>query len=80
MGNILDKFKEVVEEKKQIDTSKKLRIGIIGTGWIAEAHVDGYKRMPDVEIVAAADLIRESGSFHEENGAWRCGHQVLSKS
>ena len=57
MGNILDKFKEVVEEKKQIDTSKKLRIGIIGTGWIAEAHVDGYKRMPDVEIVAAADLI-----------------------
>lgn len=37
MGNILDKFKEVVEEKKQIDTSKKLRIGIIGTGWIAEA-------------------------------------------
>lgn len=57
MGNILDKFKEVVEEKKEIDTSKKLRVGIIGTGWIAEAHIEGYKRMPDVEIVAAADLI-----------------------
>ena len=40
-----------------IDTSKKLRIGIIGCGWIAEAHMDSYLRMPDVEIVAGADLI-----------------------
>ncbi len=57
MGSILDKFKENTEEPKAIDASRKLRIGIIGTGWIAEAHVDGYKRMADVDIVAAADLI-----------------------
>lgn len=36
---------------------KKLKVGIIGTGWIAESHIESYKRMPDVEIVAGADLI-----------------------
>ena len=45
------------QEKKAIDTSKKLRVGIIGTGWIAEQHIISYKKMPDVEIVAGADLI-----------------------
>ena len=36
---------------------KKVRVGIIGTGWIAGAHVEQYNQMPDVEIVACADLI-----------------------
>ena len=35
----------------------KLRIGIIGTGGIANAHVNAYKNFPDVEIVAGADLV-----------------------
>ncbi len=54
--NILDQFKEN-QEVKTIDTSKKLKVGIIGTGWIADAHIVEYKRMPDVEIVAGADLV-----------------------
>ncbi len=54
-GN-LDAFKSD-QEVKTIDTSKKLRVGIIGCGWIAEAHVIHYKEMPDVEIVALADLV-----------------------
>lgn len=41
----------------EVDATRKLKIGIIGTGWIAEAHIQSYKRMPDVEIVAGADLI-----------------------
>ncbi len=45
------------EEVKTVDTSKKLKVGIIGTGWIAESHVDSYKKMPDVEVVALADII-----------------------
>ncbi|MBQ8208352.1 MAG: Gfo/Idh/MocA family oxidoreductase [Clostridia bacterium] len=45
------------QEVKTVDTSKKMRVGIIGTGWIAEAHIEAYKRQPDVELVAAADLI-----------------------
>ena len=44
-------------EAKAIDTSRILKIGIIGTGWIAEAHIESYKQMDDVDIVAAADLI-----------------------
>ena len=57
MGSILDKFKEDNSEEKVIDTNRKVRVGIIGTGWIAEAHVKAYQKCPDVEIVAAADLI-----------------------
>lgn len=52
-----------------VDTSKKLRVGIIGTGWIAEAHIESYKNMPDVEIVAAADLIPgKAEKFMEDYG------------
>ena len=47
----------VTSEAADIDTSRKLRIGIIGTGWIAESHIVNYKKMPDVEIVAGADLV-----------------------
>ena len=36
---------------------KKMRIGIIGTGGIAECHLRSYLKMPDVEIVAGADLV-----------------------
>ncbi len=54
--NILDRFKESTEEKV-VDTSKKVRVGIIGTGWIAEAHLMSYLNQPDVEIVAGADLV-----------------------
>ncbi len=56
MTGILDQFKEN-QEVKTIDASKKLKVGIIGTCWIADAHITEYKKMPDVEIVAGADLI-----------------------
>ena len=52
----LDAFKEN-QEITVVDASKKVKIGIIGTGWIAESHISSYKKMPDVEIVAMADLI-----------------------
>lgn len=51
--NAFEKDQEVVT----IDASKKLKIGIIGTGWIAGAHIEEYKKMPDVEIIAGADLV-----------------------
>jgi predicted dehydrogenase len=53
---VLSQFKQEVVEEKQ-ETGKKLKIGIIGTGWIAESHIQSYKLMEDVEVVAAADLI-----------------------
>ena len=52
-----------------IDTDRKLRIGIIGCGWIAAAHLDSYKRMPDVEIVAGCDLIPgKAAKFFKDGG------------
>ena len=55
--SILDAFKNAPKETKERDLSKKVKVGIIGTGWIAEAHVNAYKKCPDVEIVALADLV-----------------------
>jgi len=52
----LDAFKEN-QESVSVDASRKLRIGIIGTGWIAGSHMNAYKHQPDVEIVAGADLV-----------------------
>lgn len=57
MSDILNRFEETGKEESVIDTSKKVKIGIIGTGWIAEAHMYEYVKMPDVEIVAFADII-----------------------
>lgn len=52
----LDAFKEN-HDVEVIDASKKVKVAIIGTGWIAESHVKALKKMPDVEIVALADLV-----------------------
>jgi predicted dehydrogenase len=54
--NILNDYK-LNQEKVEIDTSRVLKVGIIGTGWIASAHMESYLKMPDVEVVAGADLI-----------------------
>jgi len=37
--------------------AKKLRIGIIGTGGIASAHLHSYRRMENVEIVGGSDIV-----------------------
>ena len=55
--SVLDAYKNTSKSEETIDASKKLRVGIIGTGWIAEAHIRSYLKQPDVEIVAGADLI-----------------------
>ena len=53
----LDKFKDLKETAQEVDRSKKLRIAIVGTGWIAEAHIKNYLKMEDAEIVAACDIV-----------------------
>ena len=68
MANVLDAFKES-QEVAVIDASKKIRVGIIGTGWIADAHIASYLRQPDVEIVAGADLIPgKAAAFFAKHG------------
>ncbi|MBQ7109290.1 MAG: Gfo/Idh/MocA family oxidoreductase [Clostridia bacterium] len=65
---ILDAF--MYDQSEQvIDETKKVKIGIIGTGWIAEAHIEQYLQMPDVEIVAGADLVPgKAKAFFEKFG------------
>jgi len=53
---VLSAFTQAVREEREY-AKEKLKVGIIGTGWIAEAHVESYLKQPDVEIVAMADLI-----------------------
>lgn len=53
---ILNQFKDI-QDDTVVDTNKRMRVGIIGTGWIADAHIKSYLRMPDVDIVAGADII-----------------------
>lgn len=67
--NILDRFDKVFTEEKEVDASKKIKVGIIGCGWIAEAHVKSYLKCPDVEIVAGADLIPgKAEKFFKDQG------------
>ncbi|MBQ6678804.1 MAG: Gfo/Idh/MocA family oxidoreductase [Lachnospiraceae bacterium] len=65
----LDAFKGDAKKEEKIDLSKKVKIGIIGTGWIAGNHMEEYLKMPDVEVVAAADLIPgKAEAFMEKFG------------
>ena len=54
---------------ESVDTSRKLRVGIIGCGWIAGSHIKAYLNQPDVEIVAGADLVPgKAAAFFEKYG------------
>ncbi len=58
-----------VRETKTISADKKLRVGIIGCGWIADSHMYSYLPQPDVEIVAGCDLIPgKAKAFMEKHG------------
>ena len=54
---VLNKFTQDKHEDKPTANGRRLRVGIIGTGGIANAHIQSYLRMPDVDLVAGADLI-----------------------
>ena len=55
--DVLTNIEAPKEEACTACTGRKLKIGIIGTGWIAGSHIMSYLKQPDVEIVAGADLI-----------------------
>ncbi len=46
-----------VKEKTNDGSKKQFKIGIIGTGGIANHHANAYKLFPNVEIVALADIV-----------------------
>ncbi len=53
----MNDFSTDMSEKSSVKSDKKLRIGIIGTGGIANSHISSYLKQDDVEVVAGADLI-----------------------
>ena len=36
---------------------KKVKVGVIGAGGISHAHMEGYQKLPDVQVVAVADVV-----------------------
>ena len=53
---ILEKFGALIESMT-VEKDKIVNVGIVGTGWIAEAYAEVYKYMEDVKIVALADPV-----------------------
>lgn len=45
---------------------RKLRVGVIGAGGIAGTHTDHYRKMEDVEVVAASDVSEASLKKYSE--------------
>lgn len=60
---------------------KKLRVGVIGTGMIGKSHLNQYKPMEDVEVVAVADIredeARRVAAEHDIPQVFTNYHQLL---
>ena len=64
----MNNFTSNQNEHGEVKSDRKLRIGIIGTGGIAGSHIASYKKQPDVEVVAGADLIPgKAEKFFKDN-------------
>ena len=65
----MNNFSTDMTKKEAVYSEKKIRIGFIGTGGIAHSHIKAYLNQPDVEIVAACDLIPgKAADFLKEYG------------
>ena len=51
---------------------RPVRIGIIGSGGIAEAHADSYRQIPEAEVVAVCDIVPGRAQAFID----RCGFQA----
>src|SRR5699024_12544883 len=60
----------------------QLRIGVIGAGSIAAAHLDAYAPHPDVELIAVADInLARARAGADRSGAARAyddAHDLLA--
>ena len=68
MADNLDayKFKQKTEDG---EVGRTIKVGIIGTGWIAGDHAECYKRCPGAEIVALADIVPgKAEAFAKKHG------------
>ncbi len=80
MDQLNDLSSRVVEQ--EVDASRIIKIAVIGCGWIAEAHMDSYCKMADVEVVACADLVPGKAEalcskFGINARIYNSGHELL---
>lgn len=47
---------------------KKIRVGVIGLGFIGKQHVEALRRLPYIEIVAGSDSNLSMREWCEKNG------------
>jgi len=78
----MNNFSTDMTKKEAVYAEKKIRIGFIGTGGIAHSHMGAYLHQPDVEIVAACDIIPgKAEAFLKEYGidapAFEDAHEML---
>jgi predicted dehydrogenase len=59
-----------------------VKIGVIGSGGISHAHMGGYRQLPDVEVVAVADIVpgraKEWAAKYEVPHAFEDYRQLLA--
>ena len=55
--SILDAYKNDQPTESASASDRLMRVGIIGCGGISNAHIKAYLAAPNVEIVAACDIV-----------------------
>ena len=66
-----------IEGKKAAYKGKKLRVAIIGCGGISQSHLEAYKSIPEVEIVAGVDIKQDRLDLMQEK--WGLPKKALFK-
>jgi predicted dehydrogenase len=68
MANEIPLSPESAQSKKTAGrkSSKTLKLGIIGCGFIADAHMNHFSKFDDVQFVAGCDIRKERRDYFEE--------------
>ena len=64
---------------KKVYKGKKLRVAVIGCGGICQTHMGAYIKIPEVEIVAACDILPERLKVMEEKWGVKKGYADWKK-
>lgn len=69
----------LVFEDEVKPVTKKLRIGLIGAGGIANAHLEAYQKVPEAEIAAICDIDTERMAITAQRFGIPAEHTYASK-
>ena len=75
--DILNEFETIHDEAAAVDVAHKVKIGIIGCGWIAGAHIIEYLKMADVEGI---DLSGDAAAWIADDAVRSAAGTVVSQT